>query len=175
MKNIGQMDHGQLAALIQTKLRERSIDVVLSGGGAVTIYTIGKYVTHDLDMVIMGSPNRRDIKEVMLELGFQQVGRHFEHPATTLFVEFPPGPLTIGEEPVGKINELPLITGILRVLSPTDCVKDRLSAYYYWNDRQSLEQAILIAQENEVDVEDIRRWSIEEGNLAKFEDFISKI
>jgi hypothetical protein len=60
-------------------------------------------------------------------------------------------------------------------LSPTDCVKDRLSAYYYWNDRQSLEQAILIAQENEVDVDDIRRWSIEEGNLAKFEDFISKI
>ena len=175
MKKIEQMNHGELAALIQTKLRERSIDVVLSGGGAVTIYTSGKYVTYDLDMVIMGIPNRDDIKEVMAELGFQYIGRHFEHPATKLFVEFPPGPLTIGEEPIGKIDELELSTGILRVLSPTDSIKDRLSAYFHWNDRQSLEQAILIAKDNEVDIEDIRRWSIREGNLAKFKNFTSKI
>jgi hypothetical protein len=169
------MNHGEFAAFIQSKLREKGIDVVLSGGGAATIYTTSKYVTHDLDMVIMGIPKRRYIREVMEKLGFQYVGRQFTHPETNLFVEFPPGPLSIGDEPVGRINEMKLATGLLRVLSPTDSVKDRLSAYYHWNDRQSLEQAILIAKDNDVDVEDIRRWSIAEGNLAKFEDFITGI
>ena len=175
MKKIGKMSHAELAALIQTKLREKSIDVVLSGGGAVTIYTTSKYVTHDLDLVIMGITKREEIRKVMEKLGFQYVGRHFEHPETKLLVEFPPGPLSIGGESVGKINEMNLATGILRVLSPTDSVKDRLSAYYHWNDRQSLEQAILIARDNEVDFEDIRKWSMREGNLAKFEKFISMI
>ena len=30
----------------------------------------------------------------------------------------------------------------LGLLSPTDCVKDRLAAFYHWKDQQSLEPAI---------------------------------
>ncbi len=41
MKKISAMTHAELAAYIQTKLRQHSIDVVLSGGAAVTMYTSG--------------------------------------------------------------------------------------------------------------------------------------
>lgn len=58
---------------------------------------------------------------------------------------------------------------ILRLLSPTDCVKDRLAAFYHWDDRQSLDQAILVCRDNNVDLKEIERWSLNEGMKNKFE------
>jgi len=52
-------------------------------------------------------------------------------------------------------------------MSPTDCVKDRLAAFYHWNDRQSLEQAILVSRRQSVDLKEIRRWSLKEGMADK--------
>jgi len=74
-----------------------------------------------------------------------QEARYFIQPGTLYRVEFPPGPLAVGEEPVKKIDKIQFPTGILRVISPTDCVKDRLAAYYHWGDRQGLAQAIMVA------------------------------
>jgi hypothetical protein len=59
----------------------------------------------------------------------------------------------------------------LKLLSPTDCVKDRLAAYYYWNDRQSLEQAILVCADNSIDMKEVERWSRNEGMTAQFDIF----
>ncbi|MCK9378418.1 MAG: hypothetical protein M0P73_20045 [Syntrophobacterales bacterium] len=74
------------------------------------------------------------------------------------------------EEPVKEIVTLNFPTGELRIISPTDCVKDRLAAYYHWGDRQSLEQAVLVAQDNEIDLNEIERWSIAEGKLSVFQE-----
>ena len=56
-------------------------------------------------------------------------------------------------------------------MSPTDCVKDRLAAFYHWNDRQSLEQAILVSRRQAVDLKEIRRWSLKEGMAEKLAVF----
>ena len=49
-------------------------------------------------------------------------------------------------------------------------MKDRLAGYYFWDDRQSLQQAILIAQAKaEVNLSEIGRWSQKEG---KYEEFL---
>jgi|GEM_PF-4859020 len=61
---------------------------------------------------------------------------------------------------VRDIMEKAFSTGVLRLLSPTDCVKDRLAAYYRWNDRQSLQQAILVARMCDINLDEIERWSI---------------
>jgi hypothetical protein len=69
-------------------------------------------------------------------------------------------------------SALPLLTlptGTLVLLLPTDCVKDRLAAYYHWGDKQCLEQALLVTQNTAVDLRDIRRWSAGEGKPAEFE------
>jgi hypothetical protein len=83
-------------------------------------------------------------------------------------VEFPPGPLTVGDESVKQVDEIKMSTGVLRVISPTDCVKDRLSAYYHWSDRQGLIQAIMVASRNEIDIDEIERWSAVEGKSEQF-------
>ena len=57
------------------------------------------------------------------------------------------------------LNEIVFETGTLQLLSPTDCVKDRLTAYYHWDDLQALEQAKMVAKNHKIDFEEIRRWS----------------
>ncbi len=111
----------------------------------------------------------------MDDLGFKERGRYFVHPETTCFVEFPDGPLSVGEEPVKEVSEFELSTGTLKILSSTDCVKDRLCAYYFWNDLQGLEQAILVAKGQQVDLKEIKRWSKVEGKEKEYRVFTDKL
>ena len=168
MKTIKEMSTPELAAFVQSSLHDKGIDVVLSGGACVAIYSENKYVSLDIDLVNNHFASRREIREAMQELGFEEQGRHFIHPDTDLFVEFPPGPLSVGEEPVKEVREIRLDTGLLRLISPTDCAKDRLAAYYHWNDAQSLEQAVLVASSAEVDLGEVERWSEVEGKGNEF-------
>jgi len=168
VKPIGKMSVGELAAFIATHLRTHNIDVVLTGGACVSIYSNGKYVSLDLDFIDNHFTRRAKIKEALSEIGFVERDRFFTHPETPLFVEFPAGPLAVGAEPVKETIVMEFETGILPLISPTDCLKDRLAAYYHWGDRQCLEQAVLVAAETEVDLTELERWSKEEGKLEQF-------
>jgi hypothetical protein len=169
------MTQGELGAFVQSHLREKGIDVVLSGGASVSIYSSNQYVSPDLDFVNVSFVKRHNLRESMNEIGFHEEGRYFKHPETTYFVEFPPGPLSIGDEPVKEIVEIEFPTGILRLISPTECVKDRLAAFYYWDDQQCLVQAILVSQVNEIDIDEIERWSEVGGMLEKFQQIKDKL
>jgi hypothetical protein len=92
-------------------------------------------VSKDLDFIEEGPVPRRVVREAMKSLGFEENNRFFVHAETELFVEFPTGPLTVGDERVERVSECRTTTGRLRLLTPTDCVKDRLAAYFHWNDR----------------------------------------
>lgn len=175
MKRIKGMSQVELAAYIQDSLQVEQIHVVLSGGSAVSFYSSNQYVSKDLDLINTGFARRSKIKAVMEQLGFTEKGRYFIHPETTFFVEFPDGPLSVGEEPVKEVSEFALATGTLRVLSPTDCVKDRLCAFYFWNDLQGLEQATLVAKSQQVDLKEIKRWSKVEGKEKEFKVFTNKL
>jgi len=174
MKEIRQMNLGELAAHVCSHLESRGIRVVLSGGACVAIYASNRYVSMDLDFVDRLHATRRQLKQALAEIGFAEERRYFVHPDTEYFLEFPSGPLAVGNEPVAVIEELHLATGILRLLSPTDCVKDRLAAFYHWNDLQCLLQAVWVAQERNVDWNEIERWSRQEGGVGKFEVFREK-
>ena len=169
MKTVSKMTQGEFGAFIQSQLMKNGIEVVLSGGAAVAIYSNNKYVSKDLDLINIYGINRRKIREVMIAINFYEEGRYFRHPDSQFFVEFPPGPLAIGQESVQQIVEKKFSTGILKVISPTDCVKDRLADYYHWGDQQSLLQATLVAQRNQINMDEIRRWSAVEGKLDEFE------
>ncbi len=111
----------------------------------------------------------------MERIGFKEKGRYFVNPETQFLIEFPQGPLSVGEEPVKVIDEFELATGTLRIISATDCVKDRLCAYYFWNDQQGLAQAVLVSKTQRVDLREIKRWSTVEGKEREFEIFQSKL
>jgi hypothetical protein len=168
MKSVGEMTIAELAAFVQTHLRQRGIDVVLSGGACVSIYSSNKYVSMDLDLINTHFAKRQEIISAMEELGFEERRRYFQHPDTDLFVEFPAGPLAVGKEPVKEVHERKLATGTLRLISPSDCIKDRLAGYYHWNDLQSLEQAVMVAQTTKIELKEIARWSEVEGKTDEF-------
>jgi hypothetical protein len=174
MKSISRMTQAELATYVQVHLLKRGITVILSGGAAVSIYSNNQYVSADIDLVDVNFAKRNKIIAAMEEIGFSEKNRYFIHPDTKHIVEFPPGPLAVGDEPVMSIKEVKFSTGILRVISPTDCVKDRLAAYYYWKDQQSLTQALLVAKHQRVGLSEIKRWSLTTGNLQEFQTFLKK-
>ena len=157
-----------LAALICDACLKSGIDVVLSGGACVSIYTENRYVSFDLDFVLRTPVPRKKIKTTMGELGFLEDGRHFRHSGNPFIVEFLSPPLSVGDEPVQRINEIRRGRMTLRLLSPTDCVKDRLTAFYHWNDRPSLDQAVLVSLNEDVDLSEVNRWSLNEGMKEKY-------
>lgn len=175
MKQIKNMSQVELAAYIQDRLLEEDIVVVLSGGTAASFYSNNKYVSKDLDLINTSFARRSKIKSVLENIGFREHGRYFVNPATSFLVEFPDGPLSVGEEPVKVIDEFELATGTLRVISATDCVKDRLCSYYFWNDQQGLVQAILVSKSQPVDLRELHRWSKVEGKEREFEIFRKKL
>lgn len=168
---IKNMSVEDLAVYLSDYLRRSGIDTVLSGGACVTIYTDNKYLSYDLDFVLLSFVGQKKLKEALINIGFQIEGKYFKHEETPYFVEFLSPPLSVGEEPVKEVSEIIKGDKVLKLLSPTDCVKDRLEAYYHWNDRQSLEQAMLVCQDKPVDLQEVKRWSTNENMEDKFRIF----
>lgn len=165
------MSAEEIAGLVCATLEEAGITTTLTGGGCVSIWSDGKYVSKDLDFIEEGPIPRSQIKAVLEKIGFHEKDRYFVHPKTDLFVEFPSGPLTVGDERVERVTTRDTAAGKLRLLSPTDCVKDRLAAYFHWNDRQALEQAVLVARTQEIDFRNLRRWAKDESAAEKLKVF----
>jgi hypothetical protein len=69
-KPIREMSAGELAAFVYSYLKEHGIEVVLSGGACVTIFSENKYLSEDLDFIESGSTPRRKLKKVLGEIGF---------------------------------------------------------------------------------------------------------
>jgi hypothetical protein len=68
-----------------------------------------------LDLVNLFSVERKRIKQVMESLGFVEEGRYFTYTGTDFFIEFPPGPSTVGVEPVKNVDEVRFVTGTMRI------------------------------------------------------------
>lgn len=157
-----------------TALKRAGIEAVLTGGAVVSIYTENAYESYDLDFVVRGLG--KDVRSAMASLGFtKRTGRHFEHPRTRYIVEFPSGPLAIGNRPVTTTARRRTRAGVLRLLTPTDCVMDRLAAFYHWSDPQGLEQAVAVSRRQRIDMARVRRWSRREGMELKFAVFERRV
>lgn len=164
----------ELAAIVSKHLAQKGIDAVLVGGAVVTIYSHNQYQSRDLDFI--SADDHRQIKLAMEELGFEARGKNFAHPLSEFTVEFPSGPLAIGNElPIKAEGKLKTKVGEIKLLSPTQCVMDRLAWFYHSNDRQCLDQALSVARQNKISLGRIRKWSEGEMAAEKFEIFLSKL
>ena len=70
MKPIQEMSQGEIGAYVQSHLRENGIDLVLSGGAVVSIYSSNKYISLDLDKVNIHSVKVSMLRESMMETVF---------------------------------------------------------------------------------------------------------
>ena len=160
------MSPGELTAHVQGALHKVDIETVLSGGSCVSIWSENAYLSDAIDRIIDGFSWRAKLLASMLDIGFAEKNRPFVHPRSHWFIESPNGPLAVGEQRPKEIVELSLRSGILRLLSPTDGVKDRLSWWMHGRDRSSWEQAIAVFKHAEVDQDELRRWVRGEGRTA---------
>jgi len=160
----------EVAAVVAHALDRAGIAAVLTGGACATLYSKGAYMSADLDFILRGG-TRKAIDAAMSSVGFARDADRYVHDATPFFVEFPRGPLAIGDD--FNITPVELRIGRARVqaLSATDSCRDRLAAFYHWSDRQSLEAAVEIGLRHRVSVAVIRRWSEREGQAEKFAEF----
>jgi hypothetical protein len=175
MKAIAQMSMEELAAYVCQALENEGIETVLSGGCCVELYSQGRYTSDDIDLVDRFNGGHRRIKRIMEKLGFREyeMKRYFVHPETKYFIEFPRGPLGVGDAPVRELAHRETCTGTLKLLTPTDCIKDRLAAWFYWEDRQALDQAVWVAQSNPFDLAELREWAKHENALERFAAFLN--
>ncbi len=144
------------------------IHAVLTGGSAATLYSGGAYQSADADFILRFEGDLSGANAVMIGLGFRANRGQYEHPSTHFTVDFPRGPLAIGDDRVTSHETLHRGGQSLLILSPTDCVRDRLAAVYYWDDQSSLPVAAAVAraQASLVDFALIEAWTEREATRS---------
>lgn len=173
--NFNNCTEEQLWRYVATHLKIKGIDTILVGGAVVSIYSEGAYKSGDLDFVL-SSMFVKDLPQAMKEIGFvKKSGRHFIHPdCKHLHVEFPGSFLEIGEDNNIKPDELECEGVKIKILSPTDCVKDRLASYIHFKARECLDQAVLVAKTHPIKLQAVKKWCKNEGADWAFNDFVEK-
>lgn len=150
----------ETAAYICTKLKEKRIDVVLSGGSCMEIYTKSNFSSLDIDFIPNPSVTSKQIEKIMLELGFKKVPpRYYKYDSNPNYIEFPTGPVSLGNDLTKKFSELKTHVGTLTLLTPTDCIKDRLCALVYHGGEECYSQAVAVAHLNDFDKDDLTQWA----------------
>ena len=164
----------QLGAIVCQALQDAGLDCFLSGGAVASIYSKNRFESYDLDFVSYG--DRKKIARVMESLGFNKDrSRLFNHTDTVYMVEFPGTSLQIGDQPIREFATRVVNGKTLKLLTPTDCVKDRLAAYIHWKDRQGLEQAALVALNQRCKLSTIESFCKSEGVATAYQDFLTEL
>ncbi|MEO6222829.1 MAG: hypothetical protein ABIP90_06230 [Vicinamibacterales bacterium] len=156
---------------VSASLRRNGIEAVLTGGACASLHAKGDYLSHDLDYIIRNTVTRAQLDQAMLAIGFARTGAEYRHALVPFFVEFPKGPVAIGDDDLVEPVEIKVGSVKVLALSATDSCRDRLAAFYHWNDLQSLRVAAAIARRGPINLKTIRAWSIREGRLAEFRQF----
>lgn len=165
----------EVAICVGTALAAAGIRAVLTGGACANLYAGGRYPSADLDFVIQGLVSASEMDAAMNAAGFRRRGNQYLHPRARFYVEFPRGPLAIGDDFNVQPVEYTIRRTKLIMLSPTDSCRDRLAAFYHWRDYRSLDVAVGIARRHRLDVECIRKWSTREGHTSSFEEFMKEL
>jgi hypothetical protein len=165
----------EVARIVCTALDSVGVKAVLTGGSAATFYAPDAYQSADIDFVAVFFEARRpgDADRKLRALGYSRERDHYRHLSSPYPIEFPPGPLAVGGQLVRVWRTDKKDNAVLYVLSPTDCCKDRLAAFFHWNDRSGLAQAVAVARAvgTDIDYEELAAWSEREGSVDRYAEF----
>ncbi len=166
----------ELAFIVCTALDHAGSQAVLTGGGAATVYAPETCQSLDIDFVFsFWSAVESVSANPLFELGFERENSLYRHPKNPITVEFPAGPLKVGADDILHWDTLKENSQLLHILTPTDCVRDRLAWYLFADDYASLEQAVSVALKHQIDLELVGSWCAREGESKKFEAFLHRL
>jgi hypothetical protein len=167
----------EVAFAVCTALDRVGVTAVLTGGGAATLYAPEAIQSFDLDFVLEVYSDENLPGKALEELGYRREGHDYRHHSSGFQLEFPVGPLAIGDERIERWATLHERSELLHVITATDSCRDRLAAFFYFQDRSALDQACAVyaAARKKVDLERIRAWSKRERELDAFEEFARRV
>jgi hypothetical protein len=163
-----------VAFSVCTALDRGGITAVLTGGSAATFYAPRAYQSRDIDFVITAwAP---DGEKALSAAGFTRDIDCYVHPATKFPIEFPRGPLMVGDDLIKSWNTVHRGDQVLHVLTATDSCRDRLAAYLFWNDFSGLEQALAVCRaRDDVDLAIVQDWCARVNHTPKWELFRARL
>ena len=167
----------EVAFAVCTALDRVGVTAVLTGGGAATLYAPEAIQSFDLDFVLEVYSDEKSPGKALEALGFRREGHDYRHRTSRFQLEFPVGPLAVGDERIERWNTLGEGGQLLHVITATDSCRDRLAAFYHFRDRSALDQArsVYAAARKRVDLKRIRAWSRREGKPDAFQEFANRI
>lgn len=122
----------------------------------------------------MITEKRRLLPEALAKIGFQpSKSRYFKHPECDhLVLEFPKGPVELGEQYPVIPAEVIVEGRVIKLLSPTDCVKDRMASFIHWKSKDAFNQAVLVCrtQAENINMKELADWCEREGSSSAFQE-----
>lgn len=167
---------------VASHLESRGIGATLVGGAVATIYSKGGYESGDLDLVFDSMfQDRSKFEEVLKEIGIEKIDqRNFKHPEGVFSLEAKQPPIEIGHFIDLKKGSLDIdLVDVndqkIKIISPTDCIKDRLYKADEWNDDDAFEAALLVAKEVGFDEKKLRHFCKTNGKEEILEKFLNRL
>jgi hypothetical protein len=132
--------------------------LIIVGGSAIEVYTRGRYVSGDIDVV-----GPRDVLASVLEgWGFRKEGRMWHRADWKMAVDL------VGNEYSGdlrRVREVVTPYGSVRIAAVEDLLVKRLASAKHWRIPSDIEQALLIALGYETEID----WSYVESLSSRYD------
>lgn len=154
----------ELWRYVSSHLEREEISTVLVGGAVVSVYTNDAYRSGDLDMVVSILISHKQVEKALAKIGFTKNGlRYYQHPECQhLYLDISTNIVSIGEQTHIQPDIWELDGVGIKILSPTDSVKDRLASYIHTQDsRDNLVLAAMVACLHPVDLDAIEAWCLQ--------------
>lgn len=140
-----------VSSILTRLLKDFNLKPIIVGGLAVEIYTRGEYTTSDIDFIFS---QREIIKNLLLQLGFIEQGRHFFHEDLLISIEIPNDMLEDAD--YDKVIEIELENGdSIYVIGIEDIILDRLRGCVHWKSPSDCEwgRRLLMLYKEQLDID----------------------
>ena len=165
----------ETAAAVFGRLSANGHDPMLCGQSCAAIYGGSGIKAGGIEIAIREF-SLGPVGKLMSELGFaHKEARTFSCDVSPFEVTLLAAPLMIGDDSVSGSRTIKTKMGPLKLVTPTDCVRQRLSKFYRWGDRAALSDAVQVAKRQAVDMELIARWSEWEWATDRFQEFLQAL
>lgn len=160
-----------------TALHQEGITAVLTGGSAATVYAPDACQSYDADFIVLSPTARTNFVAILAALDYRPEGRIWRHDQSPFTLDFPDDVILIGSDHIRDFEVMVDGDLLLNILSPTDCVRDRLCHFYVYSDRSALSAAVSVAHAklHLVNLALIEAWSERERATARFAEFMERL
>ncbi len=165
----------QIAAKVSDYLEKTGYGPALTGRACAAIHVGALIKPKSLDFVLR-EYQVNELADAMRAIGFTNTEMNtFESKRCPFSVVFSPPPISVGDDIVDSLQILKTRDGMIRMLDPTDCVRQRLSMFYRWGDREAFDDAIQVATRHPVDLDLVKRWSEWEWCSDRYDEFLARL